>query len=77
MKRPFLERSVEKAALMKSDCWMCGVTEEYVRCGKAVAAILVFPNIQFFLSFERSHFNSQKRIVKGKPHVYALCILRS
>jgi hypothetical protein len=47
MKTPFLERSVEKAALMKSDFWICGVTEEDVLCGKSVAAILVFPHIQF------------------------------
>jgi hypothetical protein len=44
-KRPFLEQSVETAAVRKSGCWISGVTEEGdVLCGKAVAPVWVFPN---------------------------------
>jgi hypothetical protein len=43
MKGPFIEWSMERAAVRKSSCWMCGVTEEGdVLCGKAVAAVWVF-----------------------------------
>jgi hypothetical protein len=45
LKRPFVERSMERAAVRKSDCWILGVTEEGdVLCGKAVAAMWVFPH---------------------------------
>jgi len=46
MKGPFLEQSVKRAAARQSSCWICGVTEEgEVLCGKAVAAMWVFPKI--------------------------------
>jgi len=39
-----LEQSVERAAVRKSGSWICGVTKEGdVLCGKAVAAMWVFP----------------------------------
>ena len=48
--RPFLEQSMERAAVRKSGCWICGVTEEGdVLCGKAVAAMWVFPQVQMKL----------------------------
>jgi len=50
MKGPFLELSMERDALRKSGCWMYGVTEEGdVLCGKAVAAMWVFPQVQMKL----------------------------
>ena len=50
MKGPFLEQSMERAAVRKSGCWIFGVTnEEGVLCGKAVAAMWVFPQAQMKL----------------------------
>jgi hypothetical protein len=41
---------MEKAAVRKSVCWLCGVTEEGdVLCGKTVAAVWVFPQVQMKL----------------------------
>jgi len=41
---------MERDALRKSGCWMYGVTEEGdVLCGKAVAAMWVFPQVQMKL----------------------------
>jgi hypothetical protein len=38
-----MEQSRERAAVRKSSCWICGVTEEGdVLCDKAVAAMWVF-----------------------------------
>jgi hypothetical protein len=37
---------MKRAAARQSSCWICGVTEEGdVLCGKAVAAMWVFPQI--------------------------------
>ena len=46
MKGSFLEQSVERAAVRQNGCWICGMTEEGdMLCGKAVAAMWVFPQI--------------------------------
>jgi hypothetical protein len=40
---PFITQSMERAAVRKSVCWICGVTEEGgVLYGKAFAAMRVF-----------------------------------
>jgi hypothetical protein len=43
MKEPYLEQSAERATVMKSGWWICGVTEGYVLYGKAFTAMRVFP----------------------------------
>jgi len=56
MQGPFRERSVERTSVRESGYWICGVSEEGdVLCGKAVAAMWVFPHIDFNLSFKMSH----------------------
>jgi ferredoxin-like protein FixX len=50
MKGPFLDLSMERATVRKSGCWICGVAEEGdVLCGKAIAAMWVFPQAQMQL----------------------------
>jgi hypothetical protein len=47
---------VERTSVRESGYWICGVSEEGdVLCGKAVAAMWVFPHIDFNLSFKMSH----------------------
>jgi hypothetical protein len=69
---------VERPAVRKSGCLVYGVTDKGdVLCLKGVAAMWVFPHIQFNLSFKSSQINSQQSIVNRKAYVYKTCILKS